>query len=149
MCYAQGPDEEGDREETAMTPRETVAEMYRLYGSGDYEAVIARATDDAVYIAFGDPNDVFAGRFQGKDVLRERFGQTHEMFAFEHFEPIEILVEGDRVASRCACIAVAKPTGDRVDTQLAHFWRIRDGRWSEIIEYFDTARVGGAVAACR
>lgn len=66
------------------------------------------------------------------------------MRALEHY-PQPVGEEGDRVAVRVACAATCRETGEEIDTELAHFWIIRDGRMARLVEYFDTARVGRAL----
>jgi ketosteroid isomerase-like protein len=134
--------------EMSMTPRETVEEIYRRYAGGDIPGVLALSTDDVEYIAFGDPEmDVFAGHFKGKEALAARFAETARLFEFRRFEPVEYIAEGDRVAVRCACAATRRETGEEIETELAHFFTIENGKLARILEYFDTARVGRALAA--
>ena len=126
-----------------------IREIYDAFAAGDVAGVLGRMAPDIVWneadsFLYADgnpyvgPDAVLAGVFA-------RIGAE-----WEGFEAIaeELLDAGDTVVALGRYRGTHKATGQRLDAQLAHVWRVRDGKAARFQQYTDTlqsARAAGQV----
>ena len=123
--------------------------VYAAFAAGDIEAVLARMAPD---IAWHEAeNFPYADRspYLGHDEIVAgvfaRLGSEWNGFAAV---PDEFLDAGDAIVVLGRYRGACKATGRPLDAQMAHVWRVEDGKAVSFRQYVDTlhvARVTGAV----
>lgn len=122
--------------------------IYDAFAEEDVPGVVARMSPDIVWneaenFPYADgnpyqgPQAILAGIFA-------RLGAEWDGFAAM---PEEFLDAGDTVVVLGRYRGTCKATGKAMDAQLAHVWRVRDGKAARFQQYTDTlqaARVMGA-----
>jgi uncharacterized protein len=126
-----------------------VRAIYESFAAGDVPGVVARMSPDIVWneaenFPYADgnpyrgPQAILGGVFA-------RLGSEWDGFAAV---PEEFLDAGDTVVVLGRYRGAFKATGLAMDAQLAHVWRVADGKAVRFQQYTDTlqaARVTGAV----
>ena len=122
--------------------------VYDALAAGDVPGILARLSPDVVWneaenFPYADGNP-----YRGHDsILTGVFGRLGA--EWEGFEVItqELLDAGDAVVVLGRYRGTCKATGRALDAQLAHVWRVADGKAVRFQQYTDTlqaARVTGA-----
>lgn len=132
---------EGDAQRMTATHSENVTLIqatYAAFARGDVEAVIAAlhpevAWDEAEHSLWHKP-----GGYHGPaDVLNNVFGRIPEQFSDFQVIPRDFHDAGDTVIVEGRYRATGT-TGDGLDAQVCHVWRIRDGKIGGFQQYTDT-----------
>ncbi|MEO1106111.1 MAG: nuclear transport factor 2 family protein [Pseudomonadota bacterium] len=130
-----------------MTARATAEALYEAYARGDLEATFALLAVDVNHTANAcNHEQQFCGTYHGIDAVRARVAEIAEHWAFEIYAPQTIIEEGDRVAAMVKLVAVERHTGVRLESLVAHFMVVKDGKITELIEVFDGAHIEAAMA---
>ena len=125
-----------------MTTRDTVTAMLAAYAQGDVDGALAQCADDVCFKNNATPNlGMWEFDCQGVDAFRQALGQINTEFELEHYEVLEILVDGNRAASRQAIRARHRESGAVTDSMIADFWTVEDGKVTSILEFQDTADI--------
>jgi ketosteroid isomerase-like protein len=123
--------------------------VYDAFAAGDVPGVLARFAPDIVWneaenFPYADRNP-----YEGPDAIVSgvfaRLAGEWDGFAAV---PEEYLDAGDTVVVLGRYHGTCKATGKPLHAQLAHVWRVRDGKAAAFQQYTDTlqaARVTGAV----
>ena len=85
-------------------------------------------------------------RLGGEGTCSEVLASVRSEQVLIHFTVGEFVAQGDIVVVRSSMAWRNKRTGREVDTPKVDFWRFRDGKATEVYEYYDTAQV--IAAAC-
>ena len=124
--------------------------IYDAFAAGDVPGVLSRMSPDIVWneaenFPYADGNP-----YRGPDAILggvfARLGVEWDGFSAV---PEEFLDAGDTVVVLGRYSGTAKATGKAMDAQLAHVWRVRDGKAARFQQYTDTlqaARVTGAIS---
>jgi ketosteroid isomerase-like protein len=116
-----------------------VQAIYGAFGAGDVPGVVSRMSPDIVWneaenFIYADGNP-----YQGPEAILTgvfaRLGTDWEGFAAA---PEEYLDAGDTVIVLGRYRGTYKATGRALDAQLAHVWRVEDGRAVGFQQYTDT-----------
>jgi len=128
---------------------ETVMALYEAFGRGDVEAILDRcaddvdwATDSAIEVA------PWHGVKHGKAEVPSFFAGIAETGPVIEFTPLSFAANDDdevMVFLRYAFTVTA--TGKGVETNLHHFWRLRDGKVVYYRGSEDTAVIAEALSA--
>ena len=125
-----------------------IRSIYDAFAAGDIEGVVGRMAPDMVWneaenFPYADGNP-----YRGAEAILggvfARLGSEWDGFAAE---PGEFLDAGDTVVVLGRYRGTCKATGRALDAQLAHVWRVADGKAVHFQQYTDTlqaARVTGA-----
>jgi ketosteroid isomerase-like protein len=127
---------------------DVVRSIYEAFAAGDVPGVVARMSPDMVWneaenFPYADGNP-----YRGPEAILggvfARLGSEWDGFAAS---PEEFLDAGDTVVVLGRYRGTCKATGRSMDAQLAHVWRVADGKATRFQQYTDTlqaARVTGA-----
>lgn len=121
-------------------PIALVREIFAELSRGNISALVDRCADDVELHVFGPPEVPFAGRRRGRDQV-QRFLRDAVLEVVETYElsPRELLAAGDHVvvlgSSRCR----VRANGHEYRNEWAVIMTLRDGRFTRIAEYFDSA----------
>lgn len=127
---------------------ELVRSIYAAFGRGDLAGVVARMAPDiewneAENFLYADGNP-----YRGPDAILggvfSRLGGEWKGFAPV---PEEFLDAGDAVLVLGRYTGTCKATGRSVDAQMAHLWRVRDGKAAAFQQYTDTLQFARATGA--
>ena len=127
---------------------ELVRAIYAAFAAGDVPGVVSRMHGDIVWneaenFAYADgnpycgPDAIVAGVFA-------RLGSEWDGFSAK---PDEYLDAGDTVVVLGRYAGTFKATGKPLDAQLAHVWRLRDGKAAAFQQYTDTLQFARAAGA--
>ena len=122
--------------------------IYDAFGAGDVPGVLGRMSPDiewneAESFPYADGNP-----YRGPDAILggvfARLGGEWEGFAAV---PEEFLDAGDSVVVLGRYRGTCKATGEPVDAQMAHVWRVKDGKAAAFQQYTDTLQFARATGA--
>lgn len=130
-----------------MTARAIVEAMYDAYGKGDLEGTFVHFAKDVNHTANACHNGGrFCGAYDGLDALRERVTEILTHWAFDSYVPQSLTVEGEKVAALVRITGHQRHTGARLETIVAHFMTVKDGKITALTEVFDGAPLEAAMA---
>ena len=119
-----------------------VRTLYAARVAGDVEAMMAWAAPDVHFALAGDPTaSPVAGQVSGADKLCPQLAQLVQAYTFNSYDITALVVEGSRAAVRGKANITAVKSGTTVDTELADFIEVKDGRVVSFVQFCDTAMV--------
>ena len=123
---------------------ETVKAMYAAFSSGDIPGVMQHVADNVVW-AFEAPSALtWSGIRRGKQDTLGFFAGLAGQLADMHLEMTEFLTGGDVVASFGRFQGTVKGSGIRVDTPVAHYFKVVNGK---VVEYRNFVNSGAFIEA--
>lgn len=130
-----------------MTAKDVVSSVFKAYADRDLDAVLSHFADDACFHWRADPGQIpFAGPCHGKASIAERLRGLAEQFEFDAYEPELLIGEGDRAASVINVKLTRRADGAKIALQAGQFWTVKDGKVSELVEFYDTAMMADWMA---
>ena len=123
-----------------MTTQETGRSLYDALLAGDQDVLRRLLADDFVGdLTPGLPNGYGDHPYRGREVmLTEGWGRVGRSFAMGP-QVDEIITTDDCIIGRGHYVGTAVPTGKPVRARFAHFWRVRDGRITSVLQVTDSA----------
>lgn len=119
---------------------ETVSDFLDLVLSGQgAEAIERYVATDLVLENPLPPAIPFGGRFEGPAGAARYLESLGATIEIEVFDVVDVIAEGDRVATAGVETSLVKETGRRYTMHWAHVLRVRDGQLVEWREYNDSA----------
>ena len=130
-----------------MDVRQTVAQLYRDYESGDVAKIMDGLPDNFRFEWESDRDTPpsYTRACNSKHELAERMREIAEKFEFHSYRPMHILVDGDRAAAELQVELTSRSTGQRFRARVAHFWSFEDGIPVSLVEYMDTALIASQI----
>ena len=131
-----------------MSNVDLIRGIYDAFGAGDVPGVLGRMSPDiewneAESFPYADGNP-----YRGPDAILggvfARLGGEWDGFAAV---PEEFLDAGDSVVVLGRYRGTCKATGEPVDAQMAHVWRVKDGKAAAFQQYTDTLQFARATGA--
>lgn len=123
-----------------------IQSIYDGFAAGDVAAVFGAMQPDMVWneaenFPYADGNPYVGAEAIGAGVFG-RIGAEWDVFTVTI---AEMLDAGDAVIALGRYAGTYKATGKRIDAQLAHVWRLRDGKAASFQQYVDTLQVARAI----
>ncbi|MEM9222347.1 MAG: nuclear transport factor 2 family protein [Pseudomonadota bacterium] len=129
-----------------MTTRDIIEKFYSAYSVGDVETALSLFHPNVRHRACPQNQAIdHCGCFEGLEAVKERIGMILRDWTFKAYQPEFILADGDRAAALVHIEAVGNQSGEAIEIQSAHFWRVKDGLVVEADEIFDTGTVDAGV----
>ena len=131
-----------------MKHADIVSKIYTDFAAGDAAAILEVFADDIEFrLAEHHPYRGSKGAWRGKQAIAREFfavaGPEWDGWTIGIEQTVEadgaVVVEGRYTGSY-------KPTGRRMDVQVCHVWRFRDGRVASFHQYVDTAALRRVMA---
>jgi ketosteroid isomerase-like protein len=125
-----------------------VRSIYDAFAAGDVPSVVARMSPDIVWneaenFPYADGNP-YCGPEAILGGIFARLGSEWDGFAAV---PEEYLDAGDTVVVLGRYRGTCRATGTAMDAQLAHVWRVADGKAVRFQQYTDTLQAARATGA--
>ena len=123
----------------SLTTRAAVTDLYAAYGRRDFDRVAELIDEEIDWIIYG-PVQIFpfAGHRHGRNAVLEALGGIAKDFVLERYDPLVVIVEGDRAAVMSDVAFKQRSTGRTISMHLANFLRFQDGRLIEFREFANT-----------
>lgn len=120
--------------------------LYRAYGEGDIEPVIAALDEDVRWCSMGSTGDLpWLGQCHGFDGVVNYFQTLAENITVNRYEPAYFVADGDRVVAIVTLSITHNATGRSSTFEKADVFLFRGGKILEFTEFYDTA---GVAALC-
>jgi ketosteroid isomerase-like protein len=126
----------------------TIHQVYAAFGEGDIEGVLGMLTDNMRWSTPGPPDVIpYAGLRTGHDQVAGYFKSFGEAVETTEFEPQKFFAQDDIVVvlGRYAFRVVG--TGNAVDNDWVHTFKLTEGKISAFEGYEDSAAVVAAFTA--
>jgi uncharacterized protein len=116
-----------------------IKQLYDTLGRGDLESALGLMTDDVTFVVPGPPGIGAAGTWRGHSGVRECFARLRAAQETESTDVREFVAQGNTVVVLLHVVAKARSSGKRFESDLVHFFTVRDARIANLIDFFDTA----------
>ncbi len=127
---------------------ETARRAYDLFKAGDIESLMGLYTDDASWESPKTENVAHSGKRKGKQQMLEFMSLVGEHSENIHFEPREIIAQGDKVVVLGDYRWRIPATGKEYESDFVHVCTFNDdGKITSFKEYLDTAAARDAYTA--
>lgn len=129
------------------TSVEVVRSMYDAFGTGDVPTVVAKMDPEIEWKAaenfpYADNNPYIGPQA----VVEGVFARLANDWDGWTLDIDEYLDAGDTVVATGRYRATHKQTGNAINAQFAHVWKVRDGKAVSFQQYVDTAQVQQATS---
>ena len=121
-----------------------IHKMYAAFGSGDVQTILDHVAPDAEWINHGPTTIPYAGSRKGTAQIREFFQAIADSTTAGRVNARDFIARGDMVIATGRYTAKVRNTGADIDTPIAHFFTVRDGKVTRWEGYSDTAHVAEA-----
>jgi len=119
-----------------------VRDCYAARVRGDVEGVMRFFDRNLQFEIVGDRAITpAAGRSVGADSFRAQLTSLVSTFTFHSHDIVSIVIDGTKAAVRARVKLTSAVTGRTVETELADFIEVKDGRIVSFAQFIDTALV--------
>jgi uncharacterized protein len=129
----------GERENTQL-----VHQAYQHFKNADIQSVLGLLSEDVEWTLFEIEGVPFSGTRRGSERVGEFFSEVFDTEEVLHFEPRELVAQGEKVVALGDYAWRVKSTGREYETDFVHVISVRDGKVAKYQEFMDTDVVGGA-----
>ena len=121
------------------TNLEIVRSGYEKFGSGDISGLLALFTSDIKWSVPEIENAPFGGLRRGTEEVARFFQELSSAEDITSFEPHEFIAQNDRVVVLGRSEVTVRETNRDYATDWVHVFRLKDGKVTEFLEFFDNA----------
>jgi len=125
---------------------ETVKEFYAAFSRGDIATILASVADDVSWEYEAPPELLSSGVRRSPKEVAEYFSAIARQATDHSLEMTEFFSTDDAVAAFGRYQGTVVPSGIRVDTPLAHYFKSRDGK---VIRHVQFSNTGAFLEAIR
>ncbi len=123
-----------------------VKEFYAAFSRGDINTILASVADDVSW-EFEAPSELSSsGIRRSRKEVAEYFSALSTQSVDHHLEMTEFFSTGDAVAAFGRYQGTVMPSGIRVDTPLAHYFKFKDDK---VIRHVQLSNTGATLQAIR
>ena len=116
-----------------------VKELYAAFGRGDINTILASVADDVSW-EFEAPSELLSsGIRRSRKEVAEYFSALSTQSVDHNLEMTEFFSTGDAVAAFGRYQGTVVPTGIRVDTPLAHYFKFQGDKIIRFVQLSNTA----------
>lgn len=116
-----------------------VQKLYDCFRRGEIQTILDHLTDDVDWSFEGPAIIPFAGKRKGPAQVRGFFDGLGSTLRDMKLTISDYVAQGDRVATTGRFAATVSETGKSFDVPIAHFFTVRNGKVSKLIDLTDTA----------
>ena len=119
-----------------------IEKIYAAFSTGDIPTILNNSAPNAQWINHGPAAVAYMGDFSGR--LTAFFQAIGEATTDAKVTPEKFVAQGDTVVALARYTAKVRGTGAQIDTPLAHFFTIQNGKLTSWIGFSDSAAVAAA-----
>ena len=119
-----------------------IRKMYSAFSTGDIQTILNNVAPNAEWVNHGPDSIPYAGNFTGR--VQAFFQSIGESTTGGKVVSDRLIAHDDTVVSLGRYTATVRNTGTRIDTPVAHVFRIQNGKVTSWIGFSDTAAVAAA-----
>ena len=127
-----------------MNNIQIVQQMYKDFGSGNIQAVLANFDKDVIWVRPGEPNIPFAGTFKGIDGLIQMFTIINQSIRLKVFTPEKFFSNKNMVVVLGSDTAEVIATGKSYTSEWIQAFTFKDDKIVHAQVYFDTLTIANA-----
>jgi uncharacterized protein len=120
----------GERENTQL-----VQQAYQHFKNGDIQSVLGSLSEDVEWTLFEIEGVPFSGTRRGPERVGEFFSEVFDTEEVLHFEPRELVAQGDKVVALGNYAWRVKSTGLEYETDFVHVFTVRGGKVARYQEF--------------
>jgi ketosteroid isomerase-like protein len=130
----------------AETNIKTIQMVYEAFGRGDVDAILANVTDDVDWASEASGNGApWYGPHRGPGEVGHFFAAFGSTMDVEDFTPITLVGDDRDVLTVVHIAGTARSSGRRIEMELHHYFRFRDGKIAYYRGTEDTAQTEAAL----
>jgi len=114
--------------------RSIVAEMFSAFSKGDVERFVATVSEDTLWIYHGT-QIIPKGSFEGKEGVRKFFNNILDKTEILNFEPLEYIVEGNKVVVLGQEHQRVKRSGREMKQKWVQIYTVENGLITRMEEF--------------
>lgn len=118
-----------------------VRRLYDAMARGDVATVLSLMSEDVTFVVPGPSGVGAAGTWRGHDGVQQCFRTLRESQRNQGLEIQEFVAEGDKVVVVLHVTATVLSTGKLFESDIVHFFTVKDGKIVSLRDFFDTAAV--------
>lgn len=130
-----------------MSNADTLKQGYEAFGRGDLDGATANFANDIRWENPEAPQMPNSGVTQGKDAIKQLFGELGDYWDAFTITPDEFIESGDTVVVLSHSDSTGKQTGKSVKLPWVHVWHFSDGEVTDVQALTDTALAADALGA--
>lgn len=132
-----------------MSNVQRMRDLYEAFGRGDMATVLGAMDPDIQWCeAEGNPYDPGGEGWRGPDaIMQNLFMRLATEWDGFTVHPGEFHDAGSAVVVDARYTGTFKQTGRKLDAQVCHVWKLRDGMVTSFQQYVDTAQLQDVQAA--
>jgi ketosteroid isomerase-like protein len=124
-----------------------IQSLYDAFKRGDIPFILNSLAEDVSWTMEGPSTIPYAGKRKGTAQVKQFFEalantQTNHKLTME-----PLIAQGDQVSGLGRFSATVTATGRNFDSQVAHFFTVKDGKVSRFVDVVDTAAMADAYRA--
>jgi len=121
-----------------------IRRLYAAMGKPTLDETLQLLTEDVEFVVPGTPGLGAAGTWRGADGVCECMRRLRQGQETQSFEVHEFVSEGDHVVVRLHVRGKVIATGKSFESDIIHFFTLRDGKVARLLDFFDTAALAAA-----
>lgn len=123
---------------------EMIRQLYDAMGRSDSARMLELVSEDVIFVVPGPPGVGAAGTWRGHDGVQECLRKLRADQENQSVEIIEFVAERDRVVVLLHVTGKSLRTGKPFESDIIHYFSIKDGRIVRLLDFFDTAALAEA-----
>ena len=116
-----------------------VKATYAAFSRGDIETILASVADEVSWEYEAPPEILSAGIRHSRKEVAEYFSALARQSVDHNLEMTEFFATDDAVAAFGRYQGTVQPSGIRVNSPLAHYFKFRDGKIIRLVQLTNTA----------
>ena len=113
-------------------------------GKPTLDETLALLTDDVEFVVPGTPGLGAAGSWRGAEEVKECMRRLRAGQQTDSLEYLNFVSEGEHVVVRLHVKGRVLATGKSYESDIIHFFTLRDGKVRRLLDFFDTALLAAA-----
>jgi ketosteroid isomerase-like protein len=116
-----------------------IQDLYDAMGRADSARMLELVSEDVTFVVPGPPGIGAAGTWRGHDGVQACLRKLRADQENHAVEIIEFVAERDKVVVLLHVKATSLRTGKSFESDIVHYFSIKDGRIVRLVDFFDTA----------
>jgi ketosteroid isomerase-like protein len=118
---------------------QVIRQLYDAMARSDIERVLELLSEDVTFVVPGPPGVGAAGIWRGHDGVQACLRKLRADQENQSVEIVEFVAERDKVVVLLHVKAKSLGTGKTFESDIIHYFTIKDGQIVSLLDFFDTA----------